>query len=261
MGTTEPDKYFLTAQDYGTGSNWHGPSITRKVTPITGDLAATYYTLTYKQVMAGGTSQMGAFQILLVSGSGSSRKIIAGVNVYKGSNENKANLRFYVNGKVKDTMQIDMSESGSKLKLENSQSISKNGSQVYFKVAGKYKLYSDPEIADIPITEITCTFTRFGDKPALKYNGLSWVKFVQEQCEVYRDVPNKFSTNDVVEADCNTGEIFHNGAAAPILGALGNDWEDFCLTPGINHIGFSYSEWVDAAYAPAFKVKYREVFL
>jgi hypothetical protein len=47
----------------------------------------------------------------------------------------------------------------------------------------------------------------------------------------------------------------------PSLGALGNDWEDFVLTPGLNQIGIAYSEWVEAEYAPTMKVRYREVFL
>lgn len=257
----EPDEYFLTAKDYGTGSDWHGPSITRTVSPITGNLVSSYYTLTYKQIMYGETSQLGACQIMLVSGGDSGRKIVAGVSAYKGSTGTKANLRFYVNGKVKGTVQIDLSQAGSKLKLSGSQSIIKTGAKVQFKVAGLNMVYTDPGIADIPINEITCTFSKFGTKPALKHNGISWVKLVQDQSTVWRDIPNKFSTNDVVEADCKTGEIFLNGASTPALGALGNDWEDFCLTPGINQIGFSYSDWVDAAYAPTFKVKYREVFL
>lgn len=37
--------------------------------------------------------------------------------------------------------------------------------------------------------------------------------------------------------------------------------EGFYLTPGLNQIGFTYSDWVPAEYAPAFKVRYREVFL
>ena len=48
---------------------------------------------------------------------------------------------------------------------------------------------------------------------------------------------------------------------APELGALGNDWENFYLTPGQNQIGFSYSDWVPAGYAPKMGVKYREVYL
>jgi hypothetical protein len=43
------------------------------------------------------------------------------------------------------------------------------------------------------------------------------------------------------------------------LGALGNDWEDFVLTPGLNQIGIACSEWVENA--PAMKVRYRDVFL
>ena len=76
-----------------------------------------------------------------------------------------------------------------------------------------------------------------------------------------RDIPNKFSADDVVEADCKNAEILLNGTPAPSLGALGNDWEDFYLTPGLNQIGIAYSEWVSAECAPQFKVKYREVFL
>jgi hypothetical protein len=35
----------------------------------------------------------------------------------------------------------------------------------------------------------------------------------------------------------------------------------FYLVPGVNQIGISYSNWVEAEYAPAMKVRYREVFL
>ena len=74
-------------------------------------------------------------------------------------------------------------------------------------------------------------------------------------------MPNKFGANDVVEADCRNGKVLLNGVPSPDLGALGNDWEEFCLTPGLNQIGVSYSGWVEEEYAPTFKVRYREVFL
>jgi hypothetical protein len=95
----------------------------------------------------------------------------------------------------------------------------------------------------------------------LSYNGLYWVKFAKNNCETYKDVPNKFSANDVLVADCKNGEILLNGIPSPALGALGNDWEGFCLEPGLNQIGISYSTWVSAGYAPTMKVRYREVFL
>jgi hypothetical protein len=207
------------------------------------------------------TNQLGAFQVLLVSGSGTSRKIVAGVNVYKGGGGKMANLRFYLDNAVKETMQIDLSASKSPFDMTKASSITKDGAKVSFNIGGITKSFASSQISETPINEITFTFTKFGTSPALAHNGLSWVKFVKNNCDMFKDVPNKFSTNDVVEADCNTGEIYLNGVSKPALGALGNDWEDFCLTPGINQIGFSYSEWVDEAYAPAFKVKYREVFL
>ena len=72
-------------------------------------------------------------------------------------------------------------------------------------------------------------------------------------------MPNKFGSADVVTADCNTGEVFMNDSPTPQYGALGNDWEEFYLRPGINQIGASYSDWADNA--PTFKMRYREVFL
>ena len=62
-------------------------------------------------------------------------------------------------------------------------------------------------------------------------------------------------------ADCRSAEVLLNDDPAPELGAPGNDWETFCLKPGVNQIGTAYSDWVLEAYKPTFKMRYREVFL
>ena len=98
-------------------------------------------------------------------------------------------------------------------------------------------------------------------KEILDHNGLYYVKFIKNNCDQYRNIPNKFSANDVVQANCQNGEVKLNGILMPSLGALANDWEGFTLEPGLNQIGFSYSDWVEDAYKPKVKVKYREVFL
>ena len=121
--------------------------------------------------------------------------------------------------------------------------------------------FTDESIAETKVTKITFMFERYGAQNILTYNGLFSAKFVKNNCNTYKDIPNKFSASDIVEADCSTGEIFLNKVSAPELGALGNDWEEFYLVPGLNQIGFSYSSWVAADYAPTIKVKYREVFL
>lgn len=257
-----PDLYYLTVTNYGSGDNWHGPSITRTIpADETGEIGATNFTFSYNHRLAiadssGAGNQQGAFQVLLVSGSGNSRKIVAGVNIYKGSSGKNANLRFYVGGEAKDTITLDLSYK----KAYRTCTISKSGSNVQFNIAGIKRSYFI-ENSDIAVNQVTFTFTKFGDRTPLEYNALNWVKFVKDNCQTWRDIPNKFSANDVIEADCNSGEITLNDVSAPAYGALGNDWEEFYLTPGVNQIGFSYSDWVDSEHAPAFKVKYREVFL
>ena len=272
-----PSIRYLAPSSFGTGSNWHGPSITRKIpADASGDVGAKNFTLTYSQGMgivnmAGEKLKYkGAFQVLLISGSGANRKIVAGVNVYKGgTGTTNANLRFYVNNKVMETTTINLD--ATKGVRDNSQAfftdkktstITKNNlGIVTFDICGVVRSFRDSAITNTAVTEVTFTFSQFGSDPVLQYNGLFWAKFVKHNCDTWREIPNKFSTNDVVEADCKTGEIFLNGVSNPALGALGNDWEGFYLTPGVNQIGFSYSDWVKDEFAPRFRVKYREVFL
>ena len=260
-----PETHYLTAASYGAGTDWHGPSITRVLpADASGEVGAANFTLTYSQKMSIGsgktsTSELGAFQVLLVSGSGAGRGVVAGVNVYKGGNGKKAKLRFYVNNTVVETTDIDLSHNNKYFQHGKSSTITKTGQTVNFNICGVKRVYRDADITSVAVKEVTFTMTQFGTKPALSCNGLYWAKFVKHNCDTMKDIPNKFSANDVVEADCKNGEIYLNGVLTPSLGALGNDWEDFVLTPGLNQIGIACSEWVENA--PAMKVRYREVFL
>ena len=214
--------------------------------------------------------ELGAFQALLVSGSGSSRKIVAGVNIFKSKSGKKANLRFYVNNKTVHTMEIDLSinnkyfgnnNSAKGIKTVKTSTITKTGNKVEFNIGGIKKTFKDKGIKDTAVKQVTFYIGMYGTKPALSYNGLYWAKFVKNKCDTWEDIPNKFSANDVVAADCQNGEVYLNDTLTPSLGALGNDWEEFYLTPGLNQIGFAYSDWVDPEYAPKFKIRYREVFI
>ena len=119
----------------------------------------------------------------------------------------------------------------------------------------------DSEIVDVETTQVVFSFDQCTSSIPFAWNGLYWVKFVKNNCETWKDVPNKFSASDVAIADCKNGEVYVNDMRAPEMGALGNDWEEFYLERGVNQIGISYSDWVQDAYAPTFKMRYREVFL
>ena len=264
-----PETYYLTASNYGTGSDWHGPSITRTIpADASGEVGAKNFTFSFCHKMSigegnSGLSQLGAFQVMLVSRNGSNKQIVAGVNVYKGGSGKTANLRFYAFNNVMKTLSVDLSHNNTLFNSSKTATIKKSSKDITFDIGGhKYVLgYVSDTLANVAVNEITITFTSFGTKPALSYNGLYWAKFVKNNCDTWKDIPNKFSANDVVKANCKNGEVFLNGVPSPELGALGNDWEEFCLNPGLNQIGVSYSNWVQDEYAPSFKVRYREVFL
>jgi hypothetical protein len=264
-----PETYYLNPISYGTSSGkWHGPSITRTL-PLdaSGEDGASNFTLTYKQKMCIGSgksdaSQIGAFQVQLADANGNN---VVGVRILKNKSGKKANLIFYINGVNVYTGSIDLSHNnkyfGAKESAVQTSKIAKSGNKVTFSIGGIAKTYRDDAIADLKVKKITFMFEQYSTTKALSHNGLYWAKFVKNNCNTYKDVPNKFSANDVVTANCKNGEIYLNSVLSPELGALGNDWEEFCLTPGLNQIGFAYSDWVTLEYAPALKVRYREVFL
>lgn len=280
----------LVANSYSTGTEWHGPSITRTIpADASGHVGAKNFRLSYKQRMCMGqgkkdTKQRGLFQCLLVNVNGSERTIVAGLSVNKNKTGKQALLKLYVNGKTVHTQYIDLTyhnkyfgykkvvtekikKKGKVIKKKRiiqpvlSSTIWKYGKTVTFNIGGIKKAFKVSAIANTEVHEITFLMGKYASVTPLTYNGLFWAKFISDSCETFRDIPNKFSAGDVVEADCEDGEIYLNDARAPELGALGNDWETFYLEPGANQIGVVWSDWVPAGSAPNCKIRYREVFL
>lgn len=254
----EASSYYLGASNYGSGTGWHGASITRQVgADAAGVVGATNFHF-YSEICVGiankSTSQLGAFEVKLKDASG---KNVAGIRIQKNKAGNSSSLIFYVNGKEVNTTTLDVPYS---LRNRNFY-IRKNGSNVQFNFNSYMRHYHDAALADMAVTQVTFSFEQYGSNAALSYNGVSVAKFTKNNCDTYKDITNKFSANDVLEADCRKAAIYLNGINAPELGALGNDWEEFFLTPGLNQIGFAYSDWVADEYAPTVKVRYREVYL
>lgn len=269
-------EYYLTPKSWGSGKKWHGVTITRTLpADDTGVVGAENFTLTYSQKMCiSSTSQLGSFHAFAVSGSGDTRKILAGVNVGKVKSGKTANLDFIVNGEILETMSIDLTanniyfgndkaatKKAAAINPVRTSIIKKSGDTITFNIAGIKRSFTVPDIAETLATEVSFGFGRYGSKAVLSRNGLYSAKFVKDNCTTWRNIPNKFSTNDVVTAECRKGEVLLNNAPSPEYGAIGNDWEEFYLEPGTNQIGIAYSDWVTDDYAPAFKLKYREVFL
>jgi predicted phage tail component-like protein len=268
--TTKSDgTYYLAPSNFGSTTNkWHGPSIRRDFkADEAGEVGAANFTLTYKQKMcisegSAGSKEYGAFIVNLADANGNS---IAGIKIAKRDAGKAADLEFYVAGKKVNTTDIDIHSGndffGTTEEDAKASTITKAGNKITFAVGSYKRQYTDNSLKDTKATSVTFMFYKHSSRNVLAYNGLYWAKFVKNNCTTSRDIPNKFSANDVLTADCKTGEIHLNGVLSPELGALGNDWEEFYLVPGFNQIGIAYSDWVKSGYEPSMKVRYREVFL
>ena len=67
---------------------------------------------------------------------------------------------------------------------------------------------------------------------------------------------NGLSAGDVLLIDCETATIKKNDTAAPMIGAIGNEWDSFFLSPGTNQIAMTA-----AGTMPTVTLEYREVFM
>lgn len=255
-----PATWYLAPSSFGSVvGKWHGPSITRTIpADASGEVGAQDYQLTFKHSMQIGSgenakNQKGAFQVHITDSAGGH---IAGMRAEKSTVDNKLKITLYVKGTAMHTETLSLAPVKGFLQAQSY--ISKSGNIFTF-CLGQFKKGFGVAGNFNDAVKITFAFEQYSATPTLVKNGLQWVKFVKNNCDTYKNIPNKFSANDIVEADCKNGEIYLNGNLTPALGALGNDWEGFYLTPGLNQIGFACSEWVETA--PTFKVRYREVFL
>ena len=251
-----PETYCLGAASYGaSASKWHGVTITKQLpADAAGEAGAQNFTLTYsprfkEDETADGLKQYGANQVQITAADGSH---ICGIRLYKNTVGRKYSLAFYAGGKLMLTKSITAA---------GTIKITKTGAKITYSIGAVSGWANVPTLNNAKAAKITFAFEQYAQQPAITYNGLYWAKFIKENCDTFKDIPNKFTTNDVLEADCSTGEILLNGLPSAALGATGNDWEKFYLKKGINQIGFAYSDWVMAGCEPSFKIRYREVFL
>ena len=267
-----PATYYLSPKS-STGSSWHGAAITRNIpADEAGDVGASNFKLTYRIKTSIGKSdkdinQLGMFKMQVIA---SNNKVLAEACIKKNLAGKKAYFCCYVMDKAVSSESLrDLSYHNKYVgnnndvkgtKTVKTCGIEKTGNKIEFNIGGYKKTLKLDSAKDVKAAKIRVCFYQYGDKPALAHNGLYYVKFIKNKCDTWEDIPNKFSANDIVEANCKTGEVFLNDTLTPALGALGNDWEEFYLTTGLNQIGFSYSDWVND-FVPQFKVRYREVFL
>jgi len=256
----------VTPDSFGTGNDWHGPGLNKVIPEDSNhDVGAKNFTMAWQwEMFAYRKDELLNMQVNIVGEKNNTKYLLAGVELMDGSpNGFGCAWRLWVNGVI-----VLQSSSATQTTTNHDNPwggiscgesvIQKSGKKIAFKVAGQTYTFTNDDYEDLEALEITLYAA--GHKTAMTSDHMAffYVHFRKDAVDVTEDVPNKLMPGDVVVIDTGDGSITVNGTDAPELGAIGNQWEDFVLSPGVNSIVCAASSWVDD---DTYTMKYREVYL
>ena len=241
---------------YGSGSGYHGPSLSKVITGETAPIGENF-NFSWRQNIVGSKSEFGGCEVILWNNDNGSRTLVGAVRILKTTKDKKCKVSLYVGSTTsKKSYSVACSKIGSC-------SMKKIGSGITFSVGGKQYEYAATDIENLIANEIAFHFLKNGSKTALGKNYIYKCKLQRFAFDNYEDVQNIFAPGDVLTINTKDAGVYLDDGSATIpaayLGALGNDWEDFCLIPGSNIIGVDYSDFTTDE--PLFTIKYRERFI
>lgn len=277
--TTRFSTDFITPGGYGSGDKWHGPSITYTI-PAND---VTDFSLEFGAIFAcGGNSadssgnpttvdipeQEGQLRAIVHNDTG----VIAELRLSKPDKSSvKGKTYMYTPGGTEQyNGEFNFGTYGPNFGWKKSGgsdprrtcSIKRKGNTFTFVAGGTTKSYTSSAGASYANAKyVTFFFGKWGSNEALGSIGLTSVKFTSDHWATNNDMKNKFGSNDVCVVNCEDAAVYLNNVDTPSLGAVGNNWEEFYLSPGANIIKVAWSSWVSNANKPTFTMKYRKVFL
>lgn len=231
----------LTLPDAGTGANFHGGAIS---TNILQGVSGRYSTDTMAKFAIGFDGSMTECGIIKISVNSyrTSKQEVMSFTIKKTKVGKYADVVFSVLGIVRKSIEVELPGDGTVV-------MHKKGTKVTFDFGGKSYTFYDSAISSVEAHEIDIYLGGYSDyaKMSTLYVGTTSVI----------DAPEAIAAGNVVKANCGTAEITVDDVLANDLGAIGNDWDDFCLKPGPNRIHCTSNLTSGIEYC----IKYREVYL
>lgn len=260
---------FLTASGNTAGENtkwWNGAMKAIAIVDSNGEKGSTKtYSYVNSWFETGVMGQTGCQAIAFCDENG---KMICCQEIYKNDmSGNTAHMAMWVGGNnpriVKDySFEPVYWDSNPFNRNQGHSDMMKWDDTIRFHWCGSYPEYKVPELKNTKVHSVKLYIGQYGNRNMSNQyvwrNVFRGISVRISDITKWRDAPNKFTTNEIFRVDCGSGNVTLQGLARPDLGALGNDWEAFCLTPGVNQIQCIHSSW---AKQPTYKMKYREVFL
>jgi predicted phage tail component-like protein len=241
---------------YSTGTNYHGPSLSYLITGETPPIGKNF-NFTWSQKFTASASQFGGFECILWHNESGTRTMVGALRLIKKTRDQRCDMYFYVGSTTAVYHATDW------CKNIGTWSMKKIGGRIDFESKYFSMGWTNSAIEDLIANEITFHFMKNGTKSEMDANYLYSCKLQRFAFDNYEDVKNIFAPGDVLTVNTSDASVYLDDGSATIpatyLGALGNDWEDFYLTPGNNLIGVDYSDFTTDA--PTFTIKYRERFI
>lgn len=266
--------YYLRPSGYGNPAvkTYTGPAATwtypSSGLPETDDaVGAAFFELNWSMKFCMGktvneTLQMGAFEVLILTGDSmdangniTNQKTLAGFRVEKTNTSSKGTVRLNVGGKrvYEQKKKIDLT--WKKGLLGNSkgsvacsiETVAGDTKRIRFKAGGLFKgktrSFALPEsMVNNRAYKIVFGFYRWAASPPFDFNGIRSVRFTKKYKEEADLETTPFQAAQTLAADSSSCEVTLDDLPRPDLGALGNDWEQMCLVPGINEISTAFSQ-------------------
>lgn len=253
------DEGFVNVSSYGTGTGWHGPSIT---TAIPQDINKEYpvnWKASFRIDFNNGVKnnypeRVGHQSTSLVTEDG---KVLAALVVEDSEvSQHLITIKLYVDGKMvwnaADTSLRSICQRGT---VEHTTCyIEKLGSEITFSAsfAGIQQTFrtTTPEKE---IRSVTWYCAQYGTNSPMINNLIRVFSLVKHNTTKFTDIKNIFQPKDKLSVDFSNGTITLNGTPANSLGAIGNDY--FPIQGGDNNITVLKSGFADI---PAVTITFRE---
>ncbi|WP_270598732.1 distal tail protein Dit [Enterococcus asini] len=258
----DPNEGFVKATSYGTGAEWHGPSITKTVPADKNGAHAVNWKATWRFDFNpdGSTkrpSNVGHGSLTFID---QNNAIICSVVVEDNNpSQERSDIAFYVgNKRVWDTRETT-SFYTTQRPNHGFVSVEKLGSEIIFSINyANLKKTFITQNPDVELRKATWYMAQYGTRTAMVNNLLRALNIRKHNVQNWKDVPNKFSAKDVLDYKKSGDNI-----QCTINDLQGLQYRDPGSTliyapPGVSTMFLS---WSDFATAPIVKLKGRAAYV
>ena len=257
---TLEDRQWLSLDNVGSGSGWHG-AIAQKELPADSNGDATGAKNFHCQALiwfeTGKVPQTGAIEMVIGDAEG---KHLASVHIVKSAtNSNVASVVFQINGKEKGRVEYEpgywsATADGGILYIK------KSGDAFEFYFAGKKYTYRDSSMSDKKAMSVSISEIQYGARGKdnlVSHMYFGYLYFQKDNVDYMKDIPNRYPDGCVVYVDGSAGKIYVDGVPSQQDEILGSKY--FKAPPGETKVQFYYSDFSDPP--PTIEARIREAYL